>query len=75
MPRWAYCRSRRPGKTGTTNSFHDAWFIGFTDNLVAAVWVGNRHNQAMNHTFGATVPVPIWKQFMLVGRAGDGGGA
>jgi penicillin-binding protein 1A len=54
------------GKTGTTNSFRDAWFIGYTDNLVTAVWVGNRHNQPMNRTFGATVPAPIWGEFMLV---------
>ena len=56
------------GKTGTTNSFHDAWFIGYTDDLVTAVWVGNRHNEEMNHTFGATVPAPIWKDYMLVAQ-------
>lgn len=56
------------GKTGTTNSFRDAWFIGYTDDLVTAVWVGNRHNQSMNRTFGATVPVPIWKEYMLVAQ-------
>lgn len=56
------------GKTGTTNSFHDAWFIGYTDDLVTAVWVGNRHNEEMNHTFGATVPAPIWKRYMLVAQ-------
>ena len=54
------------GKTGTTNSYRDAWFIGFTDDLVAAVWVGNRSNAPMNRTFGSTVPVPIWRDFLLV---------
>ncbi|HEY3379074.1 MAG TPA: PBP1A family penicillin-binding protein [Armatimonadota bacterium] len=64
--RAARCPFPASGKTGTTNSFHDAWFIGYTDDLVAAVWVGNRQNQPMNHTFGGTVPAPIWRQFMLV---------
>ena len=54
------------GKTGTTNSYRDAWFIGYTDDLVTAVWVGNRNNSPMNRTFGSTVPVPIWRNFMLV---------
>ena len=62
----ARCPFPASGKTGTTNSFRDAWFIGYTDDLVTAVWVGNRHNQPMNHTFGATVPAPIWKEYMLV---------
>ena len=61
------------GKTGTTNSFRDAWFIGYTDDLVTAVWVGNRHNQSMNRTFGGTVPAPIWKQFMLARATYYGG--
>ena len=62
----ARCPFPASGKTGTTNSFHDAWFIGYTDDLVTAVWVGNRGNEPMNHTFGATVPAPIWKTVMLV---------
>ena len=64
--RAARCPFPASGKTGTTNSYRDAWFIGYTDNLVTAVWVGNRDNKEMNRTFGATVPAPIWKQFMLV---------
>lgn len=64
--RSARCPFPASGKTGTTNSYRDAWFIGFTDNLVTAVWVGNRDNKEMNHTFGATVPAPIWREFMLV---------
>lgn len=64
--RAARCPFPASGKTGTTNSYRDAWFIGYTDDLVTAVWVGNRNNQEMNHTFGATVPAPIWKQYMLV---------
>jgi len=66
--RAARCPFPASGKTGTTNSYRDAWFIGYTDDLVTAVWVGNRNNQEMNHTFGATVPAPIWRQFMLVAQ-------
>lgn len=62
----ARCPFPASGKTGTTNSYKDAWFIGYTDDLVTAVWVGNRDNKPMNHTFGATVPAPIWKGYMLV---------
>ncbi len=54
------------GKTGTTNSYRDAWFIGYTDNLATAVWVGNRDNTPMNRTFGGTVPAPVWGEFMRV---------
>ena len=64
--RAARCPFPASGKTGTTNSYRDAWFIGYTDDLVTAVWVGNRSNKPMNHTFGATVPAPIWHDFMIV---------
>ncbi len=64
----ARCPFPASGKTGTTNSYRDAWFIGYTDDLVAAVWVGNRSNEPMNRTFGGTVPAPIWKEFMLVAQ-------
>jgi len=66
--RAARCPFPASGKTGTTNSFHDAWFIGYTDDLVTAVWVGNRDNKEMSHVFGATVPAPIWKDYMLVAQ-------
>jgi len=56
------------GKTGTTNSYRDAWFIGFTEDLVTAVWVGNRNNQPMNRTFGGTIPAPIWREVMMVAQ-------
>ncbi len=66
--RAARCPFPASGKTGTTNSYKDAWFIGYTDDLVTAVWVGNRHNEPMNHTFGGTVPAPIWREYMLVAQ-------
>lgn len=64
----ARCPFKVSGKTGTTNSYKDAWFIGYTDDLVTAVWVGNRDNTPMNRTFGGTVPAPIWKKYMLVAQ-------
>ncbi len=62
----ARCPFPASGKTGTTNSYRDAWFIGYTDDLVTAVWVGNRDYKPMRRTFGGTVPAPIWRQFMMV---------
>ena len=56
------------GKTGTTNSHRDAWFVGYTKDLVTAVWVGNRDNTRMAGTFGGTVPAPIWREYMAVAQ-------
>ncbi len=53
------------GKTGTTSDFHDAWFVGYTaDDLVAAVWVGNDDNHAMEESYGGNVPAKTWAYFM-----------
>jgi penicillin-binding protein 1A len=52
------------GKTGTTQDYHDAWFVGFTSDLVTGVWVGNDNNQPMKKATGGTVPAHIWKAFM-----------
>ncbi len=52
------------GKTGTTSDYRDAWFIGYTPDLVAGVWVGNDNNQAMKKVTGGTLPAPIWRDFM-----------
>jgi penicillin-binding protein 1A len=52
------------GKTGTASDYKDAWFIGYTDQLVCAVWVGNRDNTPMHRVFGGTVPAAIWADFM-----------
>jgi penicillin-binding protein 1A len=57
------------GKTGTTQDYRDAWFIGFNDSLVTAVWVGNDDNTPMNKITGSKAPALIWKDFMSsVGR-------
>jgi penicillin-binding protein 1A len=53
------------GKTGTTQDYRDAWFIGYTTDLVAGVWLGNDDNTPMNKVTGGTLPAPVWKGFML----------
>ncbi|MFA5506457.1 MAG: PBP1A family penicillin-binding protein [Vulcanimicrobiota bacterium] len=52
------------GKTGTTDSFRDAWFVGFTADYTAAVWVGKDDNSQMKKSFGGDLPARIWKQVM-----------
>ncbi len=54
------------GKTGTSQNNRDAWFVGFTDNYVAAVWVGNDDNSPMKGIGGSGLPAEIWKKIMLV---------
>jgi penicillin-binding protein 1A len=53
------------GKTGTSQNYHDAWFIGLTGQLVTGVWVGNDDNSPMNKVTGGSLPVNIWHDFML----------
>jgi penicillin-binding protein 1A len=53
------------GKTGTSEEFTDAWFVGYTPDLVTAVWCGNRNNSRMaNGLFGGRIAAPIWAEFM-----------
>ena len=52
------------GKTGTTNDYHDAWFVGYTPDLVAGVWVGNDNNTSLHNMTGGQTPAEIWKAFM-----------
>jgi penicillin-binding protein 1A len=58
------------GKTGTTQDFHDAWFVGFTSDLVCGVWIGNDNNAPMHHATGGTLPARIFKSFMESAEAG-----
>ncbi len=53
------------GKTGTTQNFRDAWFIGYTANYVAGVWVGNDDGKPMMGVTGGTLPADIWKAVMM----------
>ncbi|MCB2114411.1 MAG: PBP1A family penicillin-binding protein [Parvularculaceae bacterium] len=57
------------GKTGTTNDWRDAWFIGYTAQMTAGVWVGNDGYQPMDKITGGAIPARIWKNFMLAAHA------
>ena len=58
------------GKTGTTNDFRDAWFVGYVPQLATAVWVGNLDNSPMDGVTGGSVPAEIWAAFMAEATAG-----
>ena len=62
---------RRPaaGKTGTTDDYRDAWFVGFTPNLLAVVWVGFDHRTDLKLA-GSEAALPIWTEFMKQATAG-----
>lgn len=75
------------GKTGTSQDFRDAWFIGYTANLVTGVWLGNDDNSPTKKATGGGLPVEVWTRFMKVAHdnvpvvdlpgsqmANDGGG-
>jgi 1A family penicillin-binding protein len=60
------------GKTGTTNDFNDAWFIGFTPKLVAGVWVGfDQPRTILPNGFAADIAVPVWADFMKAATRRD----
>jgi len=58
------------GKTGTTQDYRDAWFIGYTADLIAGVWLGNDDNTAMNKVTGGSLPAAAWRAFMLEATKG-----
>ncbi|GAB4226936.1 MAG: penicillin-binding protein 1A [Methyloligellaceae bacterium] len=58
------------GKTGTSQSFRDAWFIGYTGHYVAGIWVGNDRGEAMKRVTGGGLPARIWHQIMREAHAG-----
>ncbi|WP_317992983.1 transglycosylase domain-containing protein [Bartonella gliris] len=53
------------GKTGTSQFYRDAWFVGFTGNYTGAVWMGNDDFSPMNRAFGGGIPAMIWHRIML----------
>ena len=53
------------GKTGTSQNWRDAWFVGYTGALVVGVWVGNDDNRAMARVSGGGLPAQIWRDFMV----------
>lgn len=58
------------GKTGTTNDWRDAWFIGFSHYYTAGVWVGNDTYDRMGKISGSTIPLQIWRDFMSKAHEG-----
>jgi penicillin-binding protein 1A len=58
------------GKTGTSQDFRDAWFIGYTANLVTGVWLGNDDNSPTRKTTGGGLPVEVWTRFMRAAHQG-----
>jgi penicillin-binding protein 1A len=60
------------GKTGTTNDFVDAWFVGFTPHLVAGVWLGfDQPTTIIRNGYAGDLAVPIWSSFMKIATKGD----
>lgn len=53
------------GKTGTTDDYKDAYFVGYTPDIVTGVWVGDDNNKRMSGLTGGTVPARIWKDIMI----------
>ncbi|MGL4323269.1 MAG: transglycosylase domain-containing protein [Beijerinckiaceae bacterium] len=58
------------GKTGTTNAYRDAWFVGYTGNYVAGVWFGNDDNSETNNMTGGTLPAMVWREIMSYAHQG-----
>jgi penicillin-binding protein 1A len=54
------------GKTGTTDDYKDAWFVGFTGNLVAGVWLGNDDGTLTKRVTGGNLPTEVWHNFMKI---------
>jgi penicillin-binding protein 1A len=52
------------GKTGTSQDFRDAWFVGYTAHMVTGVWLGNDDSSPTKHSTGGGLPVEIWSRFM-----------
>ena len=58
------------GKTGTSQNFRDAWFVGYTADLVTGVWMGNDGGKAMGNVTGGGPPARLWRDFMQAAHAG-----
>ncbi|NBS34880.1 MAG: penicillin-binding protein 1A [Methylocystaceae bacterium] len=61
LPGW-----QAAGKTGTSQDFRDAWFIGYTSHLVTGVWLGNDDNSPTKKASGGNLPVEIWSHYMTL---------
>jgi penicillin-binding protein 1A len=61
---------RVAGKTGTTNAYRDAWFVGYTGNFVCGVWIGNDDYSPTNRMTGGSLPAMTWRQIMAYAHTG-----
>lgn len=59
----------RQGKTGTSEDYRDAWFLGFTNDFVCAVWMGNDDNTPMKGVTGGSVPARVWRDMKDINTA------
>ena len=59
LPGW-----QAAGKTGTSQDFRDAWFVGYTSRLVTGIWLGNDDNSPTKKVSGGNLPVEVWSRFM-----------
>ena len=58
------------GKTGTSQDYKDAWFVGYTSQLVAGIWLGNDDGSPMNRVSGGGTPARLWRDFMIAVHKG-----
>jgi len=65
LPGW-----QAAGKTGTSQEYRDAWFVGYTSHLIAGVWLGNDDNSPTKKASGGNLPVAIWSRFMQQAHQG-----
>ena len=65
LPGW-----QAAGKTGTSQDFRDAWFVGYTSHLVTGVWLGNDDGSPTKKVSGGSLPVEVWSRFMKDAHAG-----
>jgi len=65
LPGW-----QAAGKTGTSQDFRDAWFVGYTAHLVTGVWLGNDDSSPTRRATGGGMPVEIWARFMRTAHHG-----
>jgi penicillin-binding protein 1A len=61
---------RLAGKTGTTNAYRDAWFVGYTGNFVGGIWIGNDDYSSTNRMTGGTLPAMTWQAIMTYAHQG-----
>ena len=66
----AYLDWPAAGKTGTSQNHRDAWFVGYTANLVTGVWIGNDNGTPMMRVTGGGLPAILWKRFMIDAHQG-----